>query len=171
MPLASASSPSRPLDSHAAFHQAQGRPSQSGPCMRGCPCVVAALTVDNCGLAGAGPPRTSVWPAAPNYSQTGCSHSWPTALTTPAAVTGHSTAMDPWPSSGRRCRTRHGATPVDDSVQHTLGNLPGVCMWAFLPDASSARDVVRQCWFAAAATAGRSTAVQVAPKRANPSSG
>lgn len=55
--------------------------------------------------------------------------------------------------------------PVDDPVQHTLGNLPGCACGTFLPDASSARAAVRRCSFAATATAGRFTALRVAPRR------
>ena len=55
--------------------------------------------------------------------------------------------------------------PVDDPFQRTLGNLPGCACGTFLPDASSARAVVRRCSCAVTATAGRSIALRVAPRR------
>ena len=50
--------------------------------------------------------------------------------------------------------------PVDEPVQHTLGNLPG-CSWATsLRDASCARAAVRRRWCAATATGARYIAPQ-----------
>ncbi len=55
--------------------------------------------------------------------------------------------------------------PVDDPVQHTLGNLPGCACGTFLPDVSCARGAVHRCCFVVTATAGRSIAPRVALRR------